>query len=282
MFSQREKFAFRLPAPHIPLLEPVLVKHLIVPAAGIAVVAYAVTVSMGKLFARKHKYEIDTDQEMLALGLAGSISSFFSVFPSSTSLSRSLVNEGAGARTQVSGFVAASVVLCVILVIAPLLEALPMCVLNSIVVVALSSLIAKVTELRTLWRFSKLDVVGICSLTIAFSCFQVGKSGYRSVVSYSQAKRTTIPIVRFDSPVIFTNVELLKSYVRRVVENETGNVLIWLCGRFFNSTSLCICHKENMRTQTAHAFGQFMGLSRAKLILIKFIDVRSTSTSVCK
>lgn len=111
---------------------------------------------------------------------------------------------------------------------------------------------------------------------------EVGKSGYRSVVSYSQAKRTTIPIVRFDSPVIFTNVELLKSYVRRVVENETGNVLIWLCGRFFNSTSLCICHKENMRTQTAHAFGQFMGLSRAKLILIKFIDVRSTSTSVCK
>lgn len=70
---------------------------------------------MGKLFGKKHKYSIDTNQvrwiiqeeygqvlqELLALGLGGSISSFFSVFPCSTSLSRSLVNEAAGAMTQV-------------------------------------------------------------------------------------------------------------------------------------------------------------------------------------
>ncbi|KAK6040322.1 inorganic anion transporter, SulP family, partial [Cooperia oncophora] len=91
----------QLPAPRIPRFERVLIERLIVPAISIAVVSYAVTVSMGKLFARKHKYHIDPDQEMLALGIAGTISSFFLVFPTSTSLSRSLVNERAGARTQV-------------------------------------------------------------------------------------------------------------------------------------------------------------------------------------
>ncbi|KAK6031786.1 inorganic anion transporter, SulP family, partial [Ostertagia ostertagi] len=146
-----------LPPPKAPRFEEILVERLIIPAASIAVVAYAVTVSMGKLFARKHKYHINPNQEILALGIASTISSFFSVLPTSTSLSRSLVNEGAGARTQLSGMVASAVILCVILVIAPLLSALPMCVLNSIVVVALSSLLSKITELKYLWRFSKSD-----------------------------------------------------------------------------------------------------------------------------
>ncbi|KAK6059129.1 inorganic anion transporter, SulP family [Cooperia oncophora] len=53
---------FRLPAPRIPRFERVLIERLIVPAISIAVVSYAVTVSMGKLFARKHKYHIDPDQ----------------------------------------------------------------------------------------------------------------------------------------------------------------------------------------------------------------------------
>ncbi|KHJ97700.1 inorganic anion transporter, SulP family [Oesophagostomum dentatum] len=89
----------RLPAPKLPRFE--LVPDLINHGASIAIVAYVVTLSMGKLFARKHKYQINNDQEMLALGIVGVVSSFFSVFPTSTSLSRSLVNEASGARTQV-------------------------------------------------------------------------------------------------------------------------------------------------------------------------------------
>ncbi|VDL74634.1 unnamed protein product [Nippostrongylus brasiliensis] len=243
-----------LPAPQLPRFEWVLIRDLLVPAASIAVVAYAVTVSMGKLFARKHKYQIDTDQEMLAVGLAGSISSFFSVFPTSTSLSRTLVNEGAGARTQISGFVASWVILGVILVLAPLLGDLPMCVLNSIVVVALWSLISKVTEVRDLWRFSKTDVIVyvvtaiiticwdiiqglVCGMVVAMFLVVVqtqrpsisllgevgGRNEYRAANSYSRAKRTPVPVIRFDSPVIFTNIDQLKTCVRKVVKNELGN-----------------------------------------------------------
>ncbi|KAK6059128.1 hypothetical protein COOONC_03245 [Cooperia oncophora] len=49
--------------------------------------------------------------------------------------------------------------LCVIFVIGPLLHDLPTCVLSSIVVVALSPLLSRITELKYLWRFSKSDVV---------------------------------------------------------------------------------------------------------------------------
>ncbi|PIO75753.1 inorganic anion transporter, SulP family [Teladorsagia circumcincta] len=122
-----------LPPPKVPLFEEVLIKRLIVPAASIAVVAYAVTVSMGKLFARKHKYHINPN--------------------------------------QVAGMVASAVILCVILVVAPLLSALPMCVLNSIVVVALSSLLSKITELKYLWRFSKSDVMTIAQRMNDFLSF---------------------------------------------------------------------------------------------------------------
>lgn len=49
-----------MPPPHIPRFE--LMTFLLDDAISIAIVAYAVTVSMGKLFARKHQYRIDTNQ----------------------------------------------------------------------------------------------------------------------------------------------------------------------------------------------------------------------------
>ncbi|EYC38322.1 hypothetical protein Y032_0725g1862 [Ancylostoma ceylanicum] len=237
-----------LPAPKMPRFE--LVLDLLSHATSIAVVSYVITVSMGKLFARKHKYQINNDQEMLALGLVGCFSSFFSVFPTTTSLSRSLINDGAGARTQVSGFVSSCAILGVILFVAPVLEPLPTCVLSSIVVVALFSLLKKVQELPVLWRFSKTDVVAWVGTALVTFCWdiiqglacgvvislmtviirtqrpsisllgKIAESEYRSLDSYSRATPTDVPVIRFDAPVIFTNAELLKSSIRESLKKE--------------------------------------------------------------
>ncbi|RCN44128.1 STAS domain protein [Ancylostoma caninum] len=160
-----------LPAPKVPRFE--LVPDLLSHATSIAVVSYVITVSMGKLFARKHKYQINNDQEMLALGLVGCFSSLFSVFPTTTSLSRSLINDGAGAKTQVSGLVSSCAILGVILFVAPVLEPLPTCVLSSIVIVALFSLLKKVEELPILWRFSKTDVAVWVGTALVTFCWDI-------------------------------------------------------------------------------------------------------------
>ncbi|CAI4224066.1 unnamed protein product [Auanema sp. JU1783] len=234
-----------MPQPVLPKF--VLMPYLIRDGLSIAIVAYAVTVSMGKLMGRKHRYTIDTNQELLALGTSGILSSFFSVFPTSTSLSRTLVNEESGAKTQVSGLVSAIIILSVILFLGPLLEALPMCILSCIVVVALRSLFQKIGEVPKIWKFSKLDTVIWITTAIATICMdiieglvmgmivalflviirtqwpdldtlgEISSRDYRVLDRYSAAKPPNATILRFDAPLIFTNVETFKSKIRQAV-----------------------------------------------------------------
>uniref|UniRef100_A0A1I7TJS1 Sulfate_transp domain-containing protein n=1 Tax=Caenorhabditis tropicalis TaxID=1561998 RepID=A0A1I7TJS1_9PELO len=143
------------PSPDIPRTD--IWTYIIQDAFSIAIVAYAVTMAMGQIFARKHKYRIDSNQELLALGLINIGSSFFSVFPTSCSLSRTLVNERCGAKSQLSGIISAIVILFVILFVGPLLEALPNCVLAAIVLVVVEPLLRNITKLPRLWRCSKHD-----------------------------------------------------------------------------------------------------------------------------
>jgi MFS superfamily sulfate permease-like transporter len=116
-----------------------LIPSLLPDAFSIALVAYVVGVSMARLFAAKHNYRIDPDQEWLACGIVQVFAysfhayarplqvtcSFAQVIPVSAALGRSLVYESAGVRTQLSGLFTGAMMLCVILFIGPLFEPLP-------------------------------------------------------------------------------------------------------------------------------------------------------------
>ncbi len=67
----------------------------------IAIVAYTVSLSMAKIFARKRGYEVDSNQELMAHGLSNVTGSFFLCMPVAASLSRSLLQESVGGQTQV-------------------------------------------------------------------------------------------------------------------------------------------------------------------------------------
>ena len=76
--------------------------------------------------------------------------------PVSGGMSQSLVNEGGGARTPLSGLVASAIVLLVALFLAGLLHDLPQPVLAAIVLMAVTGLFQP-SELRRLWRFSRAE-----------------------------------------------------------------------------------------------------------------------------
>jgi MFS superfamily sulfate permease-like transporter len=79
-------------------------------------------------------------------------------------MSQSLVNESAGARTPLSGLVAAVFTLIVVLFASGLLRNLPQPVLAAIVLAAVMSLV-DVAALRHIWRFSRAEfLVAIVAL----------------------------------------------------------------------------------------------------------------------
>ena len=67
----------------------------------IAIIAFASSLSVADLYARKHKYLIDSNKEIFALGMSNVVSSFFSSFVSCGALARTVVLESSGGRSQV-------------------------------------------------------------------------------------------------------------------------------------------------------------------------------------
>lgn len=145
-----------LKPPIVPKLAPNLV-DVITPAATIAIVLFSIECSLAKLFAKKHDYEIDPNQEFFALGAVHAIASFFRCHPGGSSLSRSMIQSNQGAKSQVPSIIAAIIVLCVLYFAAQLFHDLPKCCLASIIVVALKGMYKQIGNLRPLWSQSKID-----------------------------------------------------------------------------------------------------------------------------
>jgi sulfate permease, SulP family len=114
------------------------------------------TSAIGRMFAQKHGYRFDANQELLAIGAGNLLSGLGRGFPVSGGMSQSLVNESAGARTPVSGLVAAVFTLIVALFASGLLRNLPQPVLAAIVLAAVMSLV-DIAALRHIWKFSRAE-----------------------------------------------------------------------------------------------------------------------------
>lgn len=112
------------------------------------------TAAIGRMFARKHGYRLDSNQEFLALAGANLAAGLGQGFPTSGGMSQSLVNESSGARTPLSGFIASLLMLVVILFVSHLLKYLPQPILAAIVLVAVVGLF-NLAALRELWHFSR-------------------------------------------------------------------------------------------------------------------------------
>src|SRR5881398_1075107 len=120
--------------------------------------------AIGRMFAVKHGYRFDANQELLGIAGANVMAGLGHGFPVSGGMSQSLVNESGGARTPLSGFIAALLMLLIVLFVSGALRYLPQPILAAIVLIAVTGLF-KVTALRHLWRADRAEfVVAIAAL----------------------------------------------------------------------------------------------------------------------
>ncbi|XP_021949610.1 prestin isoform X2 [Folsomia candida] len=156
------------PPPALPPLE--LVKDVLMDSFIMAIVAFTISISMGKIFAAKHEYDVDSNQELLANGASNVFGSFFSCAPISCSLSRSVIQEQVGGRSQLAGLVSCVIMVFVLLWIAPFFETLPQCVLSSMIVVALRGMLIQLRDVPGAFRESLLNA-GVWSVTFLATVF---------------------------------------------------------------------------------------------------------------
>ncbi|KAG8390888.1 hypothetical protein BUALT_Bualt01G0130400 [Buddleja alternifolia] len=231
------------------------VKSLIPTTILITGVAILESVGIAKALAAKNGYELDSNQELFGLGVANIVGSFFSVYPTTGSFSRSAVNHESGAKTGLSGIVMGIVMGCALQFLTPLFEYIPQCVLAAIVISAVIGLV-DYDEATFLWRVDKRDFL-LWTITCIFTLFLgieigvlvgvgvslafvihesanphiailgrlPGTTVYRNIQQYPEAYTYNgIVIVRIDAPIYFANISYIKDRLREYEIEDDGSV----------------------------------------------------------
>ena len=244
-----------LPTPAVPDVDFDTMRQLLTGAVGVAFVAFADTSVVSRSMALRRGEHIDSNHELVALGLCNVASGFTQGFPISASNSRTPVAEASGARTQLTGVVAAVTLLVVTLTAPSAFRHLPDTSLAAIVIAAAISLI-DLPAMARLWRVRRSEfflavtaTIGVAVLgpvtgvmvAIALSILNflrkawkpyttelvrvTGLKGYHDRSRHPEGD--TIPglvLYRFDAPLFFANARHFSEDVQRVVEERTDQV----------------------------------------------------------
>lgn len=105
-------------------------------AATLALVQFMSVISLARVFSQQHRYAIDANRELIAVGSANLAGSLFQSIPVSGSFSRSAVNERSGATTPIPNAVAALLIGATLLFLTPIVYHMPMPAVAAIIVVS--------------------------------------------------------------------------------------------------------------------------------------------------
>ncbi|XP_066836394.1 sodium-independent sulfate anion transporter isoform X2 [Anser cygnoides] len=119
------------------------------------------TVAIAKAFASQNDYRIDPNQELLAMGFANVLGSFFSSYPVTGSFGRTAVNAQTGVCTPAGGLVTGALVLLSLAYLTSLFYYIPKAALAAVIISAVVPMF-DAGIFRTLWRVKRLDLVPLC------------------------------------------------------------------------------------------------------------------------
>lgn len=238
-----------LPTPSLPPLDRQMLRELAPTAIAISLVGFMESISVAKAFARKNRYEIDADRELVALGLANIASGLLQSYPVTGGFSRTAVNGQAGAKSGIASLISAGVIALTLLLLTPLFYYLPKAVLASIIMVAVFGLV-DIAEVRHLYRVKRGDLalllttfgatlllgieagiligVGASLLAVIFRITRPhaavlgrmpGTHVYRSVTRHPEAQiYDGVLVLRIDAQFYFGNVSFLKETLQRALD----------------------------------------------------------------
>lgn len=178
----------------IPSLNFTVLKEASTVLPSIVVILILEHISVAKAFSRTNNYTINSNQEILAIGLSNLIGSFFGLctkehinetylqikltfflllyraYPSTGAFSRTAVMARSGAKTPIAGVFSGAVVVLALYVLTPAFYYIPEAVLAAVVIHAVLDLMAGPKFLKALWKTSIIEFM-IFVITVIIACF---------------------------------------------------------------------------------------------------------------
>ena len=228
-----------LPPLTLPSFDPTLWRGLLPTALAISFVGFMESISVAKSLASKKRQKVESDQELIALGIANLGAAFTGGYPVTGGFSRSVVNYEAGANTGLASIITAVLLALAVIFLTPLFNYLPQAMLAAIIIVAVVGLI-DIKTFRHVWVYNKADgasmiitffavlivgietgiLVGVAATILLFvwrtsrpHIATVGRIGnsqvYRNILRHDVETCPNVIALRVDESLYFANIKYL-------------------------------------------------------------------------
>jgi len=143
-------------------------------AFGVAMVAFAESVAIARAYATKYGYEVDANQELIAVGASNLGSGFSGAFTVDGSMSRTAAIEGAGGKSQMVSIIGAVSILITAAALTWLFYYLPEATLGAIVIHAVWKNInfSKISKYRSITTLDFVTAVVAMIGVLAFGLLE--------------------------------------------------------------------------------------------------------------
>lgn len=232
-----------LPSFHFPTWNLDLVQKLLPSAFMIAMISFVESLAIAQATALQKRDDLNSNQELIALGLANIAAGINTGFAVSGSLSRTVVNTDAGAKTPMSGVMSSLLMIAVSLYFTSFFQNLPLTILAATIFVSIWKLVTFLPFFET-WKYSKADGLAMWATFFGVTCIDIstglvigiiltfilllwrisrphiaviglveGTQHFRNVSRYDVLTAETITSFRIDENLNFLNAHVLKGYI---------------------------------------------------------------------
>ena len=260
-----------LPVPDLDFLNAEGWVALLPSAILIALVGYVESVSVAKVLAARRRQKIDANRELTALGMSNIAAAVGGAMPVAGGFSRSVVNFDAGARTQFSAIVTATLVAVVAAFFTDWFYYLPNAVLAAIIVVAVVQLV-DISGAVAIWRYDRADGIALLATGLAVPVLGIepglligiglslvlylwrtsqphmailgrvpDTDHFRNVNRYRVDTLPSVLIIRVDENLYFANADSVETYLMQKVacnEDVRDVVLLMSAVNYVDSSAL--------------------------------------------
>jgi SulP family sulfate permease len=227
-------------------------------AVAVAFLAFSDGLLLAQAFAEKNKYEVNPNQELVALSSANLLASVWQGFPVSASQSRSSIVDMAGGHSQVAQLVAAAGLILFLMFFTGLIPLLPKVALGSVLIITAIGML-EIAPLRRLYAIDRKEfwlaisvttaillagvvtgiIVGLL-FSLAATLIQISRPGdavlrrrvsdgkFHDCLESEDAQSVSgVLVYRLYAPLIFANARYVVSRIRELV-SASDDKLQWL------------------------------------------------------
>lgn len=237
-----------LPALRIPFVTISDLSEMLSGSIAIALVAFADTSVLSRIYSQRGGYTVNSNRELVSLGITNLVVGLFQGFSVSASASRTPVAEQAGAKTQVTGLVGAILVTLLLYFAPTLLKSMPHAALSAVVICACLGQIqiyqvARLYQLRRSEFFFSIAcflgvivlgviqgifiAVGLALLAFVWRAWRPhnavlgrvdGLKGYHDILRHPEARQIPgLVLFRWDAPLFFANAAVFEERVQQAI-----------------------------------------------------------------